>query len=57
MRRGVVARQNPENTARPFVRVFEENGQLLAATYEISLTEHPNVHIVKEELDYKLSSE
>ena len=57
MRRGVVARQNSENSARPFVRVFEEKGQLLAATYEISLAEHPDVHIVKEELDYQLSSE
>ena len=57
MRRGVVTRQNTDNAARPFVRIFEENGQLLAATYEISLIEHPNVHIVKEELDYQLSSE
>lgn len=57
MRRGVVAKQNPINAARPFVRVFEENGQLLAATYEISLVEHSNVHIVKEELEYRLSTE
>ena len=57
MRRGVVARQNPKNSTRPFVRVFEENNQLLAATYEISLEDQPNVHIVKEELDYRLYSE
>lgn len=57
MRRGVVAKQNPINAARPFVRIFEENGQLLAATYEISLLEHSNVHIVKEELEYRLSTE
>ncbi len=57
MRRGVVAKQNPDDAARPFVRVFEENNQLLSSTYEISLAEHPEVHIVKEELDYQLSSE
>ncbi len=57
MRRGVVAKQNLANAARPFVRVFEENGQLVAATYEISLVEHPDVHIIKEELEYRLSSE
>ena len=54
MRRGVVARQNPNNPTRPFVRIFEENNQLLAATYEISMEKHPNVHIVKVELDFTL---
>ena len=52
MRRGVVARQNPDNPTRPFVRIFEENGQLLSATYEVSLVEHSDIHIVKEELEY-----
>ena len=57
MRRGVVARQNPNNPTRPFVRIFEENNQLLAATYEISMEKHPNIHIVKVELDFTLYSE
>lgn len=57
MRRGVVAKQNVNNAARPLIRVFEENNQVLSATYELALEEHPNVHIVKAELDYELCSE
>lgn len=52
-RRGVVARQNQADPSRPFVRIFEENDKLLNATYELSLQDHPHVHIIKEELEYQ----
>lgn len=51
-RRGIVTRQNKEHPTRPFIRIFEEDGKILTATYEIALDQHPNIHILKEELDY-----
>jgi putative nucleotidyltransferase with HDIG domain len=51
-RRGVVARQNKKQPTRPFVRIFEENGKILSATYEIALHQYPHIHILKEEPDY-----
>lgn len=51
-RRGIVARQNVENSTLPYIRIFEENKQLINPTYYINLVEHPEVSIVKIEADY-----
>jgi putative nucleotidyltransferase with HDIG domain len=55
-RRGVVARQNPAKPARPFVRIFEDRGEMLKATYELPLVDYPDIHIVKEDLELDLPS-
>lgn len=52
-RRGVIARQNNDNPTKPYVRIFEENSELLAATYEILLEDYPHIEIVKEELEFQ----
>lgn len=36
-RRGIVSRQNELHPATPYVRIFEENDEMLVATYEINL--------------------
>ena len=51
-RRGVVTRQNKAEPTRPYVRIFEGNGKILNATYEIALQQYPHIHILKEEPDY-----
>lgn len=51
-RRGVVARQNIENSTKPYIRIFEENNQLIKPTYYINLLEYPNLSIVKIDTDY-----
>lgn len=51
-RRGIVARQNMQKSTRPFVRIFEENGVLLPATYELALHENVGIHILKVEPDF-----
>ncbi|MEB2281504.1 HD-GYP domain-containing protein [Lysinibacillus xylanilyticus] len=51
-RRGIVSRQNALNAALPWVRIFEEQNQLLAATYEINLVDYPTVIIESVEVDY-----
>ncbi|GAB0171191.1 HD-GYP domain-containing protein [Lysinibacillus sp. CTST325] len=51
-RRGIVSRQNTLNPALPWIRIFEEQNQLLAATYEINLGSYPAVIIESVEVDY-----
>ncbi len=51
-RRGVVAKQNTNNSALPFVRIFEENNSILKSTYMINLVEHPHITVEKIETDY-----
>lgn len=51
-RRGIVSRQNPLDAALPWIRIFEEQNQLLAATYEINLVDFPSILIENVETDY-----
>ncbi|WP_370078097.1 HD-GYP domain-containing protein [Lysinibacillus sp. RC46] len=51
-RRGIVSRQNTLNPALPWIRIFEEQNQLLAATYEINLVDDSAVIIESVEVDY-----
>lgn len=51
-RRGVVSKQNSHLSARPFIRIFEENGEILSVTYEIDLAEHTLVEIGQVETDF-----
>lgn len=51
-RRGIVSKQNTVNPNLPRIRIFEDNNELLPATYEINLADHPTVCIVKVETDY-----
>ena len=55
-RRGIVSRQNTLNAALPFIRVFEEQNQLLSATYEINLVDYPGLTIECVETDYVVPS-
>lgn len=52
-RRGIVARQNMQKSSYPVVRIFEENGVLLPATYELALHENVGIHILKVEPDFQ----
>ncbi|MEK4230477.1 HD-GYP domain-containing protein [Solibacillus sp. FSL H8-0538] len=52
LRRGIVSKQNMDNPARPWVRVFQEDETMLTATYEMSLAEYPDVQVEKVETDY-----
>jgi len=56
-RRGVVSKQNPKQASRPFIRIFEENGEILSVTYEINLAEDILINIEKIEMDFVVSSE
>lgn len=51
-RRGIVSRQNVVNPTMPWIRIFEENNDLIRATYETNLAEDPSVFIEKVETDY-----
>lgn len=51
-RRGIVSRQNTLDAALPWIRIFEEQDQLLTATYEINLVDYPAVTIENVETDY-----
>lgn len=51
-RRGIVFKQNKENTERPWIRIFEENGELLKATYELLLADYLEISIEKVEDEY-----
>ena len=51
-RRGIISKQNLVDAERPWVRIFEENNNLLEATYEICLSEYPILEIQKIETDY-----
>lgn len=50
--RGIVSRQNPSCAALPWIRIFEKQNQVLAATYEINLMDYPSVTIESVEADY-----
>ncbi|MFF2795457.1 HD-GYP domain-containing protein [Lysinibacillus xylanilyticus] len=55
-RRGIVSRQNTLNAAFPWIRIFEEQNQILTATYEINLVDNPNITIESIEVDYVVPS-
>ena len=40
-RRGIVSKQNIKHPDRPYIRIFEENDEILDATYEINLVDNP----------------
>lgn len=56
-RRGIVSRQNHSATEKPWIRIFEENGEILPATYECCLEDEPAVHIHQVEVEYLVHSE
>lgn len=56
-RRGIVSKQNLVDVTRPWIRIFEENGNILDATYEICLTDFMGVNIKKVEADFDAYSE
>lgn len=56
-RRGVISRQNTTIPAMPWIRIFEEHQQVVAATYEINLHEAPGVMIESMELNYSPTTE
>ena len=51
-RRGVVCKQNNEVPDCPFIRIFEEDDEILTATYEIDLSLEEFVTIEKVDLEY-----
>ena len=51
-RRGIVSKQNMKHPDRPYLRIFEENDEILDATYEINLSDSPNVLIDNVDLEY-----
>lgn len=53
-RRGIVFKQNNERPERPWVRIFEENNQIIKATYELDLAEL-DLNIIKVETDYVIN--
>lgn len=55
-RRGIVSKQNPEKPMCPWIRIFEENDELIPATYEINVGDTPTVRIEKVETDYRVDS-
>ena len=56
-RRGVVAKQNGQDSAKPCLRIFEGQGQLLKTTYLLNLLDEPNTAIEKVDTDYILEVE
>ena len=48
----IVSRQNTLDAALPWIRIFEEQDQLLLTTYEINLVDYPDVTIENVETDY-----
>lgn len=56
-RRGVVAKQNMNNSSKPWVRIFEENNNFLNSTYLVNLIDIPDVTVQKVETDYILHVE
>ena len=56
-RRGIISKQNLVDAQRPWVRIFEENNELLEATYEICLSDYPMLEIQKIEPDYVVKAE
>ena len=56
-RRGIVSKQNMKQPNRPYLRIFEEDNEILDANYEINLADSPNVLIDNIELEYITSVE
>jgi len=56
-RRGVVARQNSDYPAYPYVRIFEEKNELVKSTYLINLAEEMSISIEDVEIDYYVKIE
>lgn len=57
-RRGIVSKQNVMIPERPWIRIFEEGeGNILKATYEISLIDYPDIEIEKVDTDYVVHAE
>ncbi|MBK3496158.1 HD-GYP domain-containing protein [Viridibacillus sp. YIM B01967] len=56
-RRAIVSKQNRMAPERPWIRIFEENGELLSATYESCLEDEPAVKIQQVEVEYLIHSE
>nr|WP_106780645.1 HD-GYP domain-containing protein [Lysinibacillus timonensis] len=56
-RRGVVAKQNMNHSALPYLRIFEEQNAILKTTYILNLEEHPDLSIKSIEPDYILHVE
>lgn len=50
--RGIISKQNKHMPTRPWVRIFEENDELLNATYELDLLHNNELVIDKVELDF-----
>lgn len=55
-RRGIVSKQNTLDAASPWIRIFEEQNQLVTATYEINLVDYPTVIIESVEVNYVVPS-
>lgn len=51
-RRGIVSKQNLVDATRPWIRIFEENKNLVEATYEICLSDYPTVEVEKIETEF-----
>ncbi|WP_342472083.1 HD-GYP domain-containing protein [Metasolibacillus sp. FSL H7-0170] len=51
-RRGIVSRQNELHPSLPYIRIFEENSEMLVATYEINLANTFNITIEKIETEF-----
>lgn len=51
---GIVVRQNTTLPLRPNLRIFEEQGERLKATYELNLLQAPQVKIITTEPEYIL---
>ncbi|MFL0584569.1 HD-GYP domain-containing protein [Solibacillus silvestris] len=52
-RRGIVSKQNLVDVTRPWIRIFQENGKMLGATYELCLSDYPTVDIKKVDVDFE----
>ncbi|KOS71749.1 histidine kinase [Lysinibacillus contaminans] len=55
-RRGIVSKQEKLNPSMPRIRIFEENNELVTATYEINLGDFPTIFIEKVETDYNITA-
>lgn len=50
--RGIVSKQNLMDSSRPWLRIFEEDDNLLRTTYDLCLGDHPTLEIIKIETDF-----
>ncbi|TFD95905.1 HD-GYP domain-containing protein [Jeotgalibacillus sp. R-1-5s-1] len=51
-RKGIVARQNAGMSSRPVIRIVEESGRMLAATYELDLSLFPEPVISATDIEF-----